>query len=369
MNVFTFRAKSISISVFGWVFALFGAMLLTGCGRNDVATYRVPKETAEPAMASGSPHGDMMGGHGDAMATPKIQYKTPEGWQEAPVKGGMRAAQFSITNNAGQEAEVAVIPMPGASGVSGEIVNMWRDQLGLKSEIPGTAVEIGSSQGQLYDMASTEPLIDKKFKARIMSALLKQGETVWIFKMAGEDELVRQQKPAFLAFLKSIQFTGVSEPTETASAPMTAAAPAGTPQKPTWEPPATWKEEAPSQMVLAKYALGKENAQAEVTVSAFPGDVGGLLANVNRWRGQISLPQIEQADLSKQITSFDVLGGRATLVDMTGTNRTGQKARLIGAIVPRGDQTWFYKMLGDDQVVGGEKDAFVKWVQSVKYAQ
>jgi hypothetical protein len=55
-------------------------------------------------------------------------------------------------------------------------------------------------------------------------------------------------------------------------------------------------------------------------------------------------------------------------VDMTGTDaRTGQKARLIGAIVPQANQTWFYKLMGSEQIVAREKDAFSKFVQTAKY--
>ena len=95
MNVFTFRAERIFPPQFGWVFLIFLGLLLAGCGREGVKTYRIPKEKTDMTTAAASPHGDMMGAHGDAMATPKIQYKTPEGWQEVPLKGGMRAAQFS----------------------------------------------------------------------------------------------------------------------------------------------------------------------------------------------------------------------------------------------------------------------------------
>ena len=90
--------------------------------------------------------------------------------------------------------------------------------------------------------------------------------------------------------------------------------------------------------------------------------------NVNRWRKQLGLNELSDADLNRQVTSIDTDAGKATLVDMTGTDaRTNQKARLIGVIVPRANQTWFYKLMGDEQVVGQQKDAFAKFVQTTKY--
>src|SRR6185436_7389792 len=138
--------------------------------------------------------------------------------------------------------------------------------------------------------------------------------------------------------------------------------------KPNWDVPADWKEQPPSQMLLAKFLLGGDaGAKAEVTVSVFPGDTGGLLANVNRWRGQVGLTPVEQPEL-KTLASVDVIGGKATLVDVTGVcPRNGQKARLIGAIVPREGNTWFYKMMGDEAVAEQQKAAFVKFIQTVRY--
>ena len=59
---------------------------------------------------------------------------------------------------------------------------------------------------------------------------------------------------------------------------------------------------------------------------------------------------------------------RRTIVDFTGTDsKTGKPARLVGAIVPQNGQTWFYKLMGDEQIVAQQKDAFIKFIQSAKY--
>ena len=64
-----------------------------------------------------------------------------------------------------------------------------------------------------------------------------------------------------------------------------------------------------------------------------------------------------------------MLGGKATLAEMSGTDqRSSRKAQLIAASVPRGGNTWFYKLMGDEAVVAREKEAFLKFVQTVRYA-
>jgi hypothetical protein len=148
-----------------------------------------------------------------------------------------------------------------------------------------------------------------------------------------------------------------------------AAAATDSSDKPTWTVPASWQTAPLTQFLLAKFAIpGMGDAKAEVNISALAGDGGGLLANVNRWRGQLGLSHFEQVDLTAAASTFDASGTQASVVDFTGTNaKTGKAARLIGVVLPTGGQTWFYKLMGDNEVVAQQKDAFVRFIQSAKY--
>jgi len=62
--------------------------------------------------------------------------------------------------------------------------------------------------------------------------------------------------------------------------------------------------------------------------------------------------------------------GKPKIIDMfkTGTDpKTGQKTRVLAAMVPQGQQTWFYKLMGPDQAVESNKDAFLAFVQTARY--
>jgi hypothetical protein len=92
------------------------------------------------------------------------------------------------------------------------------------------------------------------------------------------------------------------------------------------------------------------------------------LANVNRWRTQLGLGPVAEADLASQTQSLDLADGKASLTDIAGQDpKNGQKARVLAVVIPRSGQTWFYKLMGNAQVVQQEKEAFMKFVQSVKY--
>jgi hypothetical protein len=348
------------------------AFLLAGCGREEIHAYRVPKERPTETTQA-RPEG-----------TPHLHYEALPGWTELPAEG-MRAARFSVAGKNNQTLDVSAIPLPGIAAAKQDIVNLWREQVHLpavkEEELAALREEVavGDNKGELFDMVSTEPLIDQRLKARILVAMLKDGSTTWFFKMTGDDESVSEQKPNFVAFLKSVtidhaahspQPEGRFTSTNVKKVPSAGAEDAGGPAaKPVWEIPPGWTEAPATQMLLAKFLLqGQGTDKAEVTVSVFPGNVGGVLANVNRWRGQIGLPPASESELENMTSSLDVSGGKAILVDMSGTDaKTGQKARLIGAILPQNDRTWFYKLMGDEQIAAREKQAFVKFVQTAKY--
>src|SRR4051812_22881438 len=64
----------------------------------------------------------------------------------------------------------------------------------------------------------------------------------------------------------------------------------------TWTAPAAWKSKPAGAMRKGSFAVTGENGEtADLSITAFPGDVGGDLANINRWRGQIQLPPITDA--------------------------------------------------------------------------
>jgi hypothetical protein len=120
-------------------------------------------------------------------------------------------------------------------------------------------------------------------------------------------------------------------------------------------------------MLLARFEAGGEGGKAEITVSMFPGDVGGTVANVNRWRGQVGLAPMDETAVNQALTPIEVEGGSAMIVEMLN-DQAGSGKRLVGVIWPRGTHTWFYKMVGDDALVAREKAALIRFVQSVRHS-
>ena len=86
---------------------------------------------------------------------------------------------------------------------------------------------------------------------------------------------------------------------------------------------------------------GPDGATADLSITAFPGDVGGDLANINRWRGQIKLEPITAESLSSQVTSINAQGLTLKSIEMANLE-IPEPQRVLGAIVGFEGNTWFF---------------------------
>ena len=361
-----------------------------GCGRDSVKVYKVdsndttvtpPPDVAPVAIPATMP-GDLPAP--DNSGLPSLKFTLPAGWKEKTLTQ-LRVASFEISEN-GKTADVSVIPLSGMAGGDLANVNRWRGQVGL-APLPETdlqklaeKVEVGGPAADLYDVNGTSP--GSGDAERIVAVIFHRDDIAWFFKMTGDAELVEKNKPAFVSLLKTVQFgePAVAPAMDASQLPPShpaipgmnmpgAAAPsADVVAKPTWIVPAGWQEGELAQFLIARYVIkGSGDATATVNVSQLAGDGGGLLANVNRWRKQLGVVPITEADLAK-IATIDASGAKATLVEISGTDpRSGQPARLVGVVLPLGGQTWFYKLTGDAGVVAAQKAALIQFVQSAKY--
>jgi len=133
------------------------------------------------------------------------------------------------------------------------------------------------------------------------------------------------------------------------------------------EVPEHWKAAPGSSMRLASYrAEGEEGAIADISLVVLAGAAGGVLDNVNRWRGQLGLGPVDEAGLASSSGKHDTPVGEAVVVDIEGQPATASDGRIVAAVIPQSAEVWFYKMRGNPVLVGREKEAFVRWVETAK---
>ncbi len=334
--------------------AALAALLVAGCRQESIRVYDVPKDSP--------------------VAAAHVHKPAPEGWTAAP-RGEFRVESYLIkgTNNA--KAEVSVIPLPNMGGKLLDNINRWRSAVGQKPlteqelSSAGTPVKVGGEGGTFYEIAGNS--IEKDEPSRILGAVVNRDGTGWYFKMTGDDKLVAAQKSGFLKYVEGYDFAhaghnqgeAAAEPSATGGDPHAglniASAPAATeaaaPAK-AWPAPAAWQQQAPGMMQDAKFSVG--GGKATVTVSHAG---GGLAPNILRWRGQLQMAAVSEAEAEKSASTLDLGGTQAKLVDLAGSSQ-----RMIVVIVPQGETSAFYKLMGDSAAVAAEKDALIEFAKKVK---
>ena len=116
-----------------------------------------------------------------------------------------------------------------------------------------------------------------------------------------------------------------------------------------WTVPDGWTEDPePRQMRLATYLAPNAGDPVEVAVTRFAGRVGGELANINRWRGQMGLPPIDESELGAAITRFSSPGFEGYEARIAGPGGVMLTSGVYDEAI---DQTWFVRaMVPDDEV-------------------
>lgn len=129
----------------------------------------------------------------------------------------------------------------------------------------------------------------------------------------------------------------------------------------TWTAPAHWTPKALGSMRKGSFSITGDGLEADLSITAFPGATGGLEANLNRWRGQLGLAPASAEEVTKAVEKFESNGLPFIVVDYTGNG-----SRLLGAIVPYGGNSWFFKLTGPAALVTGQKTAFAEFLRTVK---
>jgi hypothetical protein len=140
---------------------------------------------------------------------------------------------------------------------------------------------------------------------------------------------------------------------------------AATTGTPSWSAPVTWKAQPLGTLKKGAWEItGDEGNKAEVSVLVFPGNVGGDFKNINRWRQQIGLPSWDEPTFRANNKPL-IVDDHPGIVVVLAYPESAQA--IIGAIVPVEDNTWYFKMMGEREVVLSQKEVFLTFLSSVSF--
>jgi hypothetical protein len=335
--------------------------MLVGCERTeDIRTYQAPKDTAPvaPQFAASSTPGTTAAGEVPT-------WVLPGGWTQSPEQQGMRFATIQVAADDPQTS-LTVIPLGSESGGLVANINRWEEQLGLPPSGPDELARV-IRQTDLNGMTVT--LVDLPgAEQRTLAAIVPRSERTWYFKLTGKAAAVEAQKRQFDEFVQSIRFQHTPPPTQQmAGSGMGVTTTRGDAQ-PEWAVPPGWVQEPARPMRVATFRTSPEPGAAEVIISRFgAANFGGPLDNINRWRGMVGLDPVESTD-DQPVERIQVDGNDAAFFDMTGPARDGLPARrMLMIMASAGDTVWFFRMIGEAEVVENHKAGYDEFIRSVKF--
>ncbi|MDA0834641.1 MAG: hypothetical protein O2955_04565 [Planctomycetota bacterium] len=357
---------------------LFGVLLMTsGCQESEeIRTYQVPKseKLSQPKTTASTIAGRMLGGiifHGsqawffkmsgpDAAVQDQMEeflaftksirfendkpvWDTPTGWSQKPGNE-FRFATLTV-DGSDPPLETSVTMLPHDVGSEDESllanINRWRGQL----ELPPTTAD------QLYqEKSKTEEVIRDKTNA---------GDDLVLVNLAGQISESGGMTPPFAG--GGGPFSGPMRP----SAPTAPAETTDSDIK--FDLPEGWEKAELRTFQVAAFRVRKNDQKVDISLTPLSGAAGGLLPNVNRWRGQINLPAIDEQQLNAEMKQLPVGEATAQYIEIVGSESADPQQAIWSAILEQGDQTWFIKLQGDLALAREEQSKFESFVKSIRF--
>ena len=166
---------------------------------------------------------------------------------------------------------------------------------------------------ELIDPTLVKAAADER---QMLGAIVLVDKAGWFFKLTGAKAQVSPLAEPFITFVKDVKF-------------------AGTPAEPKWKVPAGWTELPGNEFRFATLEIPAGNKKLELTVSTLElGDVSEqdyVLANVNRWRGQLGLGVLSASELASATSQFRVGDHACMFIDITGVSTGPMFSHGIGA--------------------------------------
>ncbi|MFU8848195.1 MAG: hypothetical protein ACNA77_05700 [Opitutales bacterium] len=129
----------------------------------------------------------------------------------------------------------------------------------------------------------------------------------------------------------------------------------------TYTVPEGWEEFPPQSVRKANFRVSDASGTAELAVTVFPGDVGGTLANINRWRGQIGLAPTNAEGMASMIRPISISKHRGLLANLQGPEQS-----ILGGLLSFHGSTWFFKLQGATGTVAAQGEAMEAFLASVE---
>ncbi len=131
---------------------------------------------------------------------------------------------------------------------------------------------------------------------------------------------------------------------------------------PAWTVPEHWVSQPTTAFRVGSFEVPGTAGAADLAISFLSGPAGGVLSNINRWRGQLQLPPTDEEGL-KSLTRLLRIGEDSIL--MVTLTSADLQTRIVVAIWEKPDGAWFFKLMGPLPTLVQEEAVFSQFLGSV----
>jgi hypothetical protein len=131
----------------------------------------------------------------------------------------------------------------------------------------------------------------------------------------------------------------------------------------TWDALDSWNSIDNNSFSLANYQIPHKDGFADLSITKFPGDAGGIIANVNRWRRQLQLESHSLQEINKNSRVGESKIGNFSVHRLV--NDSINQAFLC-AILPYEDSTIFIKLKSSALAMRSLEKIFLDFCSSFK---
>jgi hypothetical protein len=137
-----------------------------------------------------------------------------------------------------------------------------------------------------------------------------------------------------------------------------------------WVTPEGWTQQTGLPMRDLSFTFGAEG-EGECYLSRLPGAGGGLAPNVNRWRGQMGLDPLTDAEIAA-LPKRTIFGLEGTFIDISGafsgmgSGPGKENYRMLGVILASDAGAVFVKMTGPAELIAANLPNFDAFTASLQ---
>ena len=343
----------------------------TACGPGDEVRIEVSREAhpearysrpdATPAERFGS---GQMGHNHEAQSQPKgnpFVWETPEGWVElAPAQ--FRDINFRPAGN--PEIDCYLTILQGNGGGLTANVNRWRGQFGLDAISDEEVAQLDGAT--LFGRDATRVEFENEGR-KLMGVIFLSTSFMATVKMTGPADVVEAERAGFDLFCNTLMVRDeVAEQSTSSSSGGMSSSPGA---ELDYTAPEGWTSAEGGSMRLVNL---RTPGGSECWIIRLGGQAGGLAANLNRWRSEVGMDELDEAGIDA-LERVRFLGEECHLLEVTGEYRgmggqSGEGKMLLGIALIRSDSSLFVKMVGDEEDVATERQNFIDFLESIEEA-